>query len=87
MTHRQIRECEAPHIQTAESATASSLRWDARRSCIKSLLCHCGPSHYRVNVLVGVDPSALRVAHSFFVEAGEGSRIVEATPPIARLYS
>jgi hypothetical protein len=42
--------------------------------------------HYRVNVLVGSDLTTLRVAHSYFVEAGEGGRIVKATPPLTRMY-
>jgi hypothetical protein len=47
---------------------------------------HLWASCYRVNVLVGFDPTALRVVHSFFVETGEGGHIVKATPPITRLY-
>lgn len=47
---------------------------------------HLWANHSRVNVLVGVDPTRLRVAHSFFVETGEDGHIVKATPPITRLY-
>jgi hypothetical protein len=42
---------------------------------------------YRVNVLVGIDPTSLRVAHSFFVEIGEDGHIAKTIPPITRLYS
>jgi hypothetical protein len=43
-------------------------------------------SHYRVNVLVGSDPTALRIAHSYFVEAREDGTICSTTPPVTRLY-
>ena len=43
--------------------------------------------HYRVNVLTGTDPTAVRIAHSYFVEAGAGGDILAATPRITRLYA
>jgi hypothetical protein len=43
--------------------------------------------HYRVNVLVGNDPTALRIAHSFFVQAGKGGDILSTVPRITRLYA
>lgn len=43
-------------------------------------------NYYRVNVLVGVEATSLRVAHSYFVKAGDEGRILTATPPITRLY-
>lgn len=43
-------------------------------------------NHYRVNVLVGPDPTAVRIAHSYFVEAREDGTIVSADPRITRSY-
>jgi hypothetical protein len=43
-------------------------------------------NHYRVNVLIGDDPTAVRIAHSYFVAADEAGRILTATPPLTRLY-
>lgn len=43
-------------------------------------------NHFRVNVLVGTDPTAVRIAHSYFVEAGEAGDILASTPRITRLY-
>lgn len=43
-------------------------------------------NHYRVNVLVGPDPTAVRIAHSYFVEAREGGTILSAKPRITRVY-
>jgi hypothetical protein len=43
-------------------------------------------NYYRVNVLVGSDPTAVRIAHSYFVELGEDGRILTTTPPVIRLY-
>jgi hypothetical protein len=43
-------------------------------------------NHYRVNVLVGTDPTAVRIAHSYFVEAGEDGTILSAIPRITRSY-
>jgi hypothetical protein len=44
------------------------------------------PNFYRVNVLIGADPTAVQIAHSYFVEAGADGRVRSATPPLARLY-
>jgi len=41
---------------------------------------------YRVNVLTGPDAASARVAHSYFVEAGEDGTIVSSSPPLLRLY-
>ncbi len=43
-------------------------------------------NYYRVNVLIGADVLTARIAHSYFVEAGDRGEILAATPPIARLY-
>jgi hypothetical protein len=43
-------------------------------------------NYYRVNVFIGDDPTAVRIAHSYFVEAGDGGRIVTAVPPVVREY-
>lgn len=42
---------------------------------------------YRVNVLVGPDPTAVRVAHSYLVAAGPAGDIRTADPRITRLYA
>jgi hypothetical protein len=41
---------------------------------------------YRVNVLTGLDPSALTIAHSYFVTADDQGNVVRTTPPLARRY-
>ena len=43
-------------------------------------------NHYRVNVMVGADPTSLRIAHSYFVEAGADGHILTATPQVFLLY-
>ena len=43
-------------------------------------------NHYRVNVLVGTDPTAVEIAHSYFVTADEAGRILTTTPPLTRQY-
>lgn len=43
-------------------------------------------NYYRVNVLLGVDILTARIAHSYFVETGDGGQILAATPPVIRLY-
>lgn len=42
--------------------------------------------HYRVNVLVGKDASACKVANSFFLVTDDDGLIVSSSPAIARLY-
>ena len=42
--------------------------------------------YYRVNVLVGRDPTSLRIAHSYFVEARVNGEILSAVPRINRSY-
>jgi hypothetical protein len=41
---------------------------------------------YRVNILVGVDASAVKVAHSFFLKADDDGNILQTTPKIAKQY-
>jgi hypothetical protein len=43
-------------------------------------------NYYRVNLLVGTDPTAVQTAHSYFVAADEAGRILTANPPLTRLY-
>jgi hypothetical protein len=43
-------------------------------------------NYYRVNVLVGSDPTAVQITHSYFVTADEAGRIITADPPFTRLY-
>ena len=42
--------------------------------------------NYRVNVVTGPDPTAARIAHSFFVTADDQGNVVGSTPPLARCY-
>jgi hypothetical protein len=39
-----------------------------------------------VNILVGVDASAVKVAHSFFLKADDDGNILQTTPKIAKQY-
>jgi hypothetical protein len=41
---------------------------------------------YRVNVLVGGDVASTRVAHSYFVIADVGGKILDARPKITKQY-
>jgi hypothetical protein len=41
---------------------------------------------YRVNVYAGPHAGSARVAHSFFVTADEGGRILSCNPPLEREY-
>jgi hypothetical protein len=43
-------------------------------------------NHYRVNVLVGAEVTAVRIAHSYFVKTTASGEMVSATPRIIRLY-
>jgi hypothetical protein len=42
--------------------------------------------HYRVNVVTGSDPTAVRIPHSYFLAADARGNVIDATPPITRLY-
>jgi hypothetical protein len=42
--------------------------------------------HYRVNVLVGLDASSVKVLHSFFLQTDGAGNIVTSTPLITRQY-
>jgi len=44
-------------------------------------------SYFRVNVLIGLDASSVRVANSFFLKADGEGNIVESTPKITRQYA
>lgn len=41
---------------------------------------------FRVNVVTGPDPSAVRIPHSFFVRAGPRGDVLDAAPPVRRAY-
>ncbi len=45
-----------------------------------------GNANFRVNVVVGKNASAARIADSFFLTADEDGNIVASSPKIARLY-
>lgn len=42
--------------------------------------------HFRVNVVTGSDPTEVSIPHSYFLAADIRGNIIEATPPITRLY-
>ena len=42
--------------------------------------------HYRVNVMVGGDVTAVTMAHSYFLEADDTGNVVTATPALTRVY-
>jgi len=42
--------------------------------------------HYRVNVMTGDDPTAVRIPHSYFVAADEQGNILASTPAIRKEY-
>jgi hypothetical protein len=44
------------------------------------------PDFYRVNVFAGPHAGSARVAHSYFVTADEGGRILSCCPPLEREY-
>ena len=41
---------------------------------------------YRVNVFTGLHAGDARVAHSFFVEADGGGRVLASSPPVTGVY-
>jgi hypothetical protein len=43
-------------------------------------------NYYRVNVLIGTDPTAVKIAHSYFLTADEAGRILTTTPRLTRIY-
>ena len=43
-------------------------------------------NNYRVNVLTGFDPSALAIAHSYFLSADDQGNVVVSTPPLVSRY-
>jgi hypothetical protein len=47
---------------------------------------HLWGDHHRVNVLVGGDAAAVKVAHSYFLVTDSDGNIVASTPKIARQY-
>jgi hypothetical protein len=42
--------------------------------------------HYRVNVMTGEDPTAVRIPHSYFVAADGQGNILASTPKIRKEY-
>jgi hypothetical protein len=43
-------------------------------------------SHYRVNVIVGEDAGAAKIANSYFLEADGAGNIIQSTPKMTRQY-
>jgi hypothetical protein len=70
----------------AELARMVLLRLGTPPSLLACTARHVCGGHYRVNVVVGEHISQSRVAHSFFVEAGEDGAVLDADPPITRFY-
>jgi hypothetical protein len=42
--------------------------------------------HYRVNVLVGTDAAAAKVAHSYFLVTDDDGNVIASTPGITKHY-
>lgn len=42
--------------------------------------------HYRVNVIVGINASSVRVANSFFLMVDSDGHLIAATPKITKQY-
>jgi hypothetical protein len=42
--------------------------------------------HYRVNVVIGPDPTSVCIPQSYFVIVGDDGTIIRSIPPIIRLY-
>ena len=42
--------------------------------------------HFRVNVVTGDDPSAVRIPHSYFLAADGRGNIIKSTPALRREY-
>jgi hypothetical protein len=42
--------------------------------------------HYRVNVVIGPDPTSVCIPQSYFVVIGDDGTIIRSIPPIIRLY-
>jgi hypothetical protein len=47
---------------------------------VRSLWAH----FFRVNVLIGEDPTRMKVAHSYFLQADSDGKIVTSTPRIVK---
>jgi hypothetical protein len=43
-------------------------------------------THYRVNVLTGLNSGAAKVAHSYFIVVDGNGNILESTPALLKLY-
>ncbi len=42
--------------------------------------------HYRVNILVGAEITAVKIAHSFFLVTDGNGKVLASTPEITRCY-
>jgi hypothetical protein len=42
--------------------------------------------HYRVNVMIGDDPTAIRIPHSYFLVADQRGNVIKSTPGIQNSY-
>lgn len=43
-------------------------------------------STHRVNVLSGRDPTSTVIAHSYFVVVDDDGKVLQSTPPLAKMY-
>ncbi len=43
-------------------------------------------NHYRVNIVVGVDATSAKVAHSYFLVCDVDGAVVESSPAITKQY-
>src|SRR4051794_33217805 len=72
-----LEEAVAGGVMSALGRPADYLRVAARQVTAGS---------YRVNVFAGAHAGSARVAHSFFVAADGGGRILACSPPLGREY-
>ncbi len=42
--------------------------------------------HYRVNVLVGANPTSIKIANSYFLQTDDDGNITNSNPKIAKQY-
>jgi len=43
-------------------------------------------NHYRVNVIVGMNAAAIRIANSYLLEVGSDGSVIAASPKITKQY-
>lgn len=91
------REKETPEAPLAEEMGQARERGAAIAGAVLRLLGHPAglrgvdvrplwDNHYRANVLIGPDPTSIKIAHSFFLKADKQGVILNSTPALTRVY-